>query len=221
MRFNCGVTTLYCSGRDQGAWLARTRPSPRSQQLFRRGLASLETLCGPGNKFKVAPLRLLQQAGQGVDRCRGRPSTQHMRGALERLVVCTLLYHPLPSPGARPQGLDLLEGPGDRDFSWLSGGVALYCNGGALHPRRVLTLTSAIAVNSLSFSGVAAPAWAAATPRVAPPLVSSLSVFKVPAQQRAVTGWEPPPPPRTLPPASCTYLCRWGALAQVGALPVS
>ena len=74
MRFNCGVTTLYCSGRDQGAWLARTRPSPRSQQLFRRGLASLETLCGPGNKFKVAPLRLLQQAGQGVDRCRGRPS---------------------------------------------------------------------------------------------------------------------------------------------------
>ena len=24
-------------------------------------------------------LRLLQQAGQGVDRCRGRPSTQHMR----------------------------------------------------------------------------------------------------------------------------------------------
>ena len=81
LRFNCGVTTLYCSGRDQGAWLARTRPSPRSQQLFRRGLASLETLCGPGNKFKVAPLRLLQQAGQGVDRCRGRPSTQHSSGS--------------------------------------------------------------------------------------------------------------------------------------------
>ena len=85
LRFNCGVTTLYCSGRDQGAWLARTRPSPRSQQLFRRGLASLETLCGPGNKFKVAPLRLLQQAGQGVDRCRGRPSTQHMISARAHL----------------------------------------------------------------------------------------------------------------------------------------
>ena len=54
------------------------------------GLASLETLCGPGNKFKVAPLRLLQQAGQGVDRCRGRPSTQHMLAFCFRLSAISL-----------------------------------------------------------------------------------------------------------------------------------
>ena len=39
-------------------------------------------------KFKVAPLRLLQQAGQGVDRCRGRPSTQHMRA-----IFCIVVTH--------------------------------------------------------------------------------------------------------------------------------
>ena len=103
LRFCCLVTTLYCSGRDRGAWLARTRPSPRSQQLFRRGLASLETLYRPGNKFKVAPQRLLQQAGRGVDGCRGRRSTQHMlnRGWSQHAwAECT---SPALAPGPLPQ----------------------------------------------------------------------------------------------------------------------
>ena len=72
----------------------------------------------------MAPLRLLQQAGQGVDRCRGRPSTQHMHPRhATRLEVPSFRPRAAPaSPFVPPgRGPALYEAGGALDrlnFNW-------------------------------------------------------------------------------------------------------
>ena len=54
----------------------------------------------------MAPLRLLQQAGQGVDRCRGRPSTQHMETGRPSWPDLVEARSALPAASRRANPLD-------------------------------------------------------------------------------------------------------------------